>query len=103
MPVWPSAPAFGLFGKFIPDIKLAMVTSQVESGVRGYRQCSMDFESTVTPDRAPSIPTPTPPEAGGAGKNLMDTLPRAAARRLALPLGYCLIVLSGLRFALRVS
>jgi hypothetical protein len=42
-------------------------------------------------------------EAGGTGKNLMDTLPRAAARRLALPLGYCLIVLSGLRFALRVS
>jgi len=44
-------------------------------------------EHKVTPDRAPSIPTPTPPEAGGAGKNLMDTLPRAAARRLALPLG----------------
>ena len=60
-------------------------------------------EHKVTPDRAPSIPTPTPPEAGGAGKNLVDTLPRAAARRLALPLGYCLIVLSGLQFALRVS
>ena len=31
-------------------------------------------EHKVTPDRAPSIPTPTPPEAGGAGKDLMDTL-----------------------------
>jgi len=46
MPVWPGAAAFGLFGKFIPNFKPAVLASQVESGVRGYRQCSMDFEST---------------------------------------------------------
>ena len=56
-------------------------------------------EHKVTPDRAPSIPTPTPPEAGGAGKNLMDgtqgsladsatlglvTLPRWGKREICL-------------------
>jgi len=43
---------------------------------------------------------PQPLPTGRGGKKCGDRLPRAAARRLALPLGYYLIVLSGLRFAL---
>ena len=49
-------------------------------------------------------PTPTPPSrTGWEGQNIMGRIPRAAARRLTLPLGYYLIVLSGLQFALRVE
>ena len=44
-------------------------------------------EHKVTPDRAPSIPTPTPPEAGGAGKKFDGHLTQGGGSKTRLAAG----------------